>query len=282
MPEKKPEIWSESFYEAVGPRVRVEGFQQAEPGWHFRPRRTLIRDFDLWYVTRGRGAVRIDDRWVRFGAGDLVAIMPGQRFREERTDDRDPFVLYFVHVLPFGEDPAGFAPLLADRWPAKMSMRHQVRLAPLFADLFDAFTMRPEGYTLRMKSLMLRILEIVFETLRGRGHEHRPPGYTKLIRARDYVVRCNRRDLTLEEIAEHADLSASYLASLFRRYLGRSPIQYQIEIRLRSARRLLAEGRRVSDVAREVGFHSLHYFSRTFKRHGGLSPSQFAEMCRRK
>lgn len=278
----KRSSWTDEFYAAVNPRVVMVGFQESSPGWRYTPVRTLMPYFDLWYMTAGRGAVKIDGRWLDFAAGDLVTMKPGQHYQDELADTAEPHVQYYVHVLPFGDDPQGLSAGLARRWPAKMSMQHQPRVGPLFADLFETFAARPEGYAMRLKSLMLGILEIVFAALRHRRGDRLPPAYPRLMKARQYIVSYNRRDLSLEEIAEHADLSASYLSALFRRYFGCSPIQYQIDVRLRRAKTLLARGVNVTGAAEAAGFHSPHYFSRTFKRRLGQTPSEFAAACRRK
>ena len=275
-------LWTKQFYQAVNPEVVVAGYQQAPPGWTAKTNRPLIEDFDFWCVTKGCGAVRIDGHWTEFASGDVLLIRPGEHYQEERADREDPYALYFVHMLPFGNDPLGLGAKLASRWPRRLSMLHQGRLRPLFAELFDAFTTKPEGYPLLLKAGALEILDLLFAVLRHTGDARLPPAYPRLLKARDYIVTCSRRELTLDEVAEHANLSASYVSALFKRHLGCSPIQYQIRVRLRNARRHLAEGLSVSQTAGEVGFNSLHYFSRIFKKHFGQTPSAFAESCRRK
>jgi AraC-like DNA-binding protein len=276
-------LWTDEFYAAINPRVVVVGFQQSPPGHRFIPTRQVIQDFDLWYIASGCGAVKIDGRWTEFGAGDLVTLKPGQLYQEERADARDPHVQYWWHVLPFGDDPHGYSDALARRWPRKISVAHQPRLGPLFAELFEAYTTRPEGHPMWLKSLSIQILSQVFTALRHQGSAtHLPRAYAKLMAARDFIVASSPRSISLDELAEHADLSASYLSALFRRYLGCSPVEYQIRLRLRLARKHLAEGLTVSEVAENVGFSSLHYFSRMFRRHEGQSPTEYARRCRRK
>jgi len=273
-------LWSEAFYRAVDPHIRSVGLMAAGAGQVYRPPRPRIADFDLWYTARGRGRVLIDDAWVDFAAGDLLLIRPGEHYREDRADAADPFRHYFVHVLPFGGREPAFADALAAAWPRRLRLAARPALASLFAELFEVWTARADGYDLRLKVLMLRILEIVFVRLRRESGESLPPAWPKLMRARRYIIRHHCRDLTLDEIADAADLSASYLLTLFRRHLGRSPIRYQTELRLRRARGLLGRGMPVGEVARETGFHSLHYFSRTFRRHVGVSPTAFARRRR--
>jgi len=275
-------LWGEAFYRAVDPHVQSVGLMAASAGQVYRPSRPRIEDFDLWYTVCGRGRVLIDDAWIDFAAGDLVLIRPGESYREDRADAADPFQHYFVHVLPLGGRCAAFSAALAAAWPRRLSFTAQPSLGGMFAELFEVWTARADGYDLDLKALMLSILQIVFTRLRHETGETLPPAWPNLMRARDYIIRHHCGDLTLDEIADAADLSASYLLALFRRHLGRSPIRYQTELRLRRARGLLARGMRVGDVARETGFHSLHYFSRTFRRHVGLSPTAFAQRSRRK
>ncbi|NLF31006.1 MAG: AraC family transcriptional regulator [Planctomycetes bacterium] len=276
------QLWNDAFYRAVDPLVQKMGLMPATPGQVFRPVHQLIEDFDLWYTVRGRGRVLIDEQWVDFAGGDLLLIRPGEHYREDQADATDPFEQYYVHVLPLGGRHDKLDRALAAAWPRRLSFAHQPALEGLFAELFEVWTARADGYDLRLKALMLSIFQIIFTRLRHETCETLPPAWPKLMRARDFIVRHHCRDLTLDEIAEAADLSSSYLLTLFRRHLGRSPIQYQTELRLRHARNLLARGTSVGEVADRAGFHSLHYFSRTFHRHVGLSPTAFAQRSRRK
>jgi AraC-like DNA-binding protein len=283
MTRKHAAISDEALCGALNPRVLVVGFHPATPGWYLRTRRPPLTDFDAWYVARGIGQVEIDRRWVQYGKGDLVLIKPGQRFLEERADAADPFGNFFVHFLPFGADaPGGLSKALADRWPARLSMAHEARLGDLFGQLLEAYQLPSEGGPLRRKVLMLEILEIVLADLRRRAAPALPPAYPKLLRACEFIRRHHAEGVTLDAIAEHADLSASYLLTLFRHHVGCSPMQYRIRQQLQAARPLLAAGRSVTATARAVGFESLHYFSRTFRAQTGITPRAFAEQCRRK
>jgi AraC-like DNA-binding protein len=90
-----------------------------------------------------------------------------------------------------------------------------------------------------------------------------------------------RRDfrvtLTLPDLAMTAGMSASSFHQHFRAVTGTTPLQYQKDLRLISARALLAEaGRSVSDVAYAVGYESPTHFSRDFRRKFGRPPSRDA------
>ena len=69
----------------------------------------------------------------------------------------------------------------------------------------------------------------------------------------------------------------SYVSMLFRREYGVSPSEYLTNIRIEQAKRRMLEnpGELIRDVALAVGFKSQHHFSRTFKSHEGVWPSDF-------
>jgi AraC-like DNA-binding protein len=81
---------------------------------------------------------------------------------------------------------------------------------------------------------------------------------------------------TLETLAAEVGVSRSRLAESFTRFVGQPPMQYLTQWRLQLAARMLADGaKKVSAVARDVGYQSEASFSRAFKRFVGTSPAQW-------
>ncbi len=82
------------------------------------------------------------------------------------------------------------------------------------------------------------------------------------------------RKWTVGDLAARVSVSRSHLDARFRKVLGRSPIRYLAEWRMRVAEELLASTELgVADVGYRVGYDSEEAFSRGFKRHHGSSPS---------
>ncbi|MDQ6418427.1 AraC family transcriptional regulator [Paenibacillus sp. LHD-117] len=79
----------------------------------------------------------------------------------------------------------------------------------------------------------------------------------------------------IEELAELANMSVSSLHRHFKEVTAMSPIQYQKQLRLQEARRLLlSESTDAADVAYRVGYESSSQFSREYSRMFGFSPIQ--------
>jgi AraC-like DNA-binding protein len=79
--------------------------------------------------------------------------------------------------------------------------------------------------------------------------------------------------LRVDELAAEARMSASSLYDYFKEVTGMSPMQYQKQIRLQEARRLLlTETIVAAEAAFQVGYESPSHFSREYARMFGLPP----------
>jgi AraC-like DNA-binding protein len=90
-----------------------------------------------------------------------------------------------------------------------------------------------------------------------------------------------REPLRIDQLADAAHMSASALHHHFKAVTAISPLQYQKQLRLHEARRLmLALGIEASDAAHRVGYESPSQFSREYKRLFGAPPRQEIDALR--
>ena len=82
-------------------------------------------------------------------------------------------------------------------------------------------------------------------------------------------------EITSDELAEVAGCSRVALYRAFRGTRGVAPSDYQRQLRLRAARRLLASGKGVASVATEAGFADQAHLTRWFRRYYGITPGVY-------
>lgn len=99
-------------------------------------------------------------------------------------------------------------------------------------------------------------------------------------RVKAYLAEHYAEDVSLEVLANVANLSAFHLTRVFRQANGLPPHAYQIQLRMSQARRLLAQGFSVSYVANETGFFDQTHFTNQFKRHVGVTPGTYRKTAR--
>jgi AraC-like DNA-binding protein len=86
----------------------------------------------------------------------------------------------------------------------------------------------------------------------------------------------NSESINLDEISYRLGFSKSYIKSQFKKKTGISIIQYFINMKIDKAKKLLSEQRfTVSDISDMLGFNSIYYFSRQFKLHTDMSPTEY-------
>ena len=87
--------------------------------------------------------------------------------------------------------------------------------------------------------------------------------------------------VTLQEIAESLDVSNSHLSKCFNQVTKSSFNQFLLETRMREAMRLMKQSRLpIGEIGRKVGIDDPYYFSKSFKKFAGLSPSDYVSMRR--
>ncbi|QLB42571.1 MULTISPECIES: arabinose operon transcriptional regulator AraC [Mannheimia] len=88
---------------------------------------------------------------------------------------------------------------------------------------------------------------------------------------------------SVEMIAEKVFLSSSRLSHLFKQFLGVSLVQWRELQRISESKKLLYfSNMSILNIAKSLGYEDALYFSKIFKKHTGLSPTEFRTIERRK
>jgi AraC-like DNA-binding protein len=162
-----------------------------------------------------------------------------------------------------------------------------VAVSRLDADLLDAVVRlvrlldSPSDYAVLAP---LAIREIVYRLLTGdQGDRLRQIAVVdgrvhRIARAIEILGKDRDKALRVADIARQLGVSVSGLHSQFKAVTGMSPLQFQKQLRLQEARRLLLAGE--TDVARagyRVGYEDASHFSREYKRLFGQPPTRDVE-----
>ena len=84
------------------------------------------------------------------------------------------------------------------------------------------------------------------------------------------------KDLSLDVLANVADVSTFYLSKLFKEEKSENIVNFVTNKRLEKARQLLSETKySIKEITAFTGYNDQNYFSRLFKNKFGISPSEF-------
>lgn len=100
--------------------------------------------------------------------------------------------------------------------------------------------------------------------------------------ANEYIYRNINRNFSLKELADGCGYNQDYLYRTIKKELGMSAVQYVNHLRFEQAKRLIQHTElSLSEISWNLGFESLQYFSRFFKQHAKVSPSEYSAKVRK-
>ncbi len=104
--------------------------------------------------------------------------------------------------------------------------------------------------------------------------EPRQPAHLSSINT--YLDQAELSIVTVETMAETVGISVPYLHQLFIKHKGVPPYQYILDLKMKKAKLLLAStGELVKTIGFSCGFSSPESFSRSFKKHIGMTPGEY-------
>lgn len=110
----------------------------------------------------------------------------------------------------------------------------------------------------------------------AKGAGHGASKRAEVTEACQYVsLRLGSR-ISLDEVADHLHLNASYFSRLFKKEIGITFIEYVTRLKMERAKELLdGTNSTVGEICEQLGYDNQSYFIKTFKTHAGVTPVEY-------
>ena len=240
------------------------------PTW--RPKGRL--DFQLIYVAAGKGHFHFNGKEHIITAGHMVVFRPKepQKYEYYGTDQTE---VYWVHFT------GGNVKNILRSYGIKDDMRvidcgSGLDYQNHFRAMIQEIQMQKEEYD-EMAELHLR--QILITLHRYITHSNKVDNSQiaeEIDKATQYFTEHYNEEICIDDYAKDHNMSTSWFIRNFKQYIGVTPMQYILSIRIYNAETLLHSSLyNVSEVSNIVGYENPLYFSRIFKKAKGLSPSEY-------
>lgn len=163
----------------------------------------------------------------------------------------------------------------------------QKEILKLIGDAWLSGACENEDYALTVRnnlSLILSIIERHVSHDASKIHEftQRQRSEIRAKRVLSFIEQHYAEPVTIDDIAESANMSVSTCLRLFHDVLHTTPIKYLINYRLRQIAKGLEanDGQAISDIVYAGGFMDISYFNRCFKKEYGMTPTQYIKSRR--
>jgi AraC-like DNA-binding protein len=151
----------------------------------------------------------------------------------------------------------------------------------LMEQLVYEFTLRLPGYELICKSLISSILTQLLRNQFSHAHAHNTQHGERIVQLIDEIATTPQLPWTNAFIASKLNLSIDHTARLFKQIAGLPPSEFIQGIRHREARRLLREtDLLIEQIGESVGYPDIHHFSRIFRKHEGISATEYRKLSK--
>jgi AraC-like DNA-binding protein len=269
-----------------GLRVIHSGFAEIPPGapyplprpeykqhhayWMTWQKGRTLQEYQIVYISRGRGVFESKPTGrVRIEAGMAFLIFPGvwHRYRAVQQAGWSESYIGFDGWYAARLMKAFFAPE-----QAVLRLGIDQDLLMMMHSLKGLIAAAPVGYRQILAGRTTEILARI-RSLAASFHEESREQHVNIETARRLLLERAEETLDLSRLARELGMSYTLFRTRFKRETGLSPRQYQIDIRIGRARELLRHTDiGVQELADQLGFSSIFYFSRLFKKKTGLSP----------
>lgn len=141
---------------------------------------------------------------------------------------------------------------------------------------YDLCTLTPTGFELQVMSLLYSMCFDLCENIRHTEEIQFDKNIETLRQMIGYIQQNYKSKIKLNDIAAAGNVCRSNCCKIFQSILNKSPITYLTDYRLEKSLKLLQDHHySITEIAYECGFSSSSYFTETFHREMGCTPSKY-------
>ena len=266
------------------------GYSEIAPGTPYPPQRhpdayhfdwkkgRTLSEYQVVYITRGRGVFEAKGvRCQPVEAGDVFVLFPGvwHRYAPDSKSGWDEQWVGFSGALT---ERLLRAPFFCHKKPV-LRVGVDEGLKRRFHALVDAVDRDPAGNPFSSAGEIIKLLGLVQEHIQSVGSRGRISGVVRI--AQNRILAQAAEAINFAALARELGVSYTTFRRSFKGQTGTAPAQFQSAIRINRACDLLAAtDLTVSEIAAQTGFETVFYFSRTFRKKTGQTPSGYRARLR--
>jgi AraC-like DNA-binding protein len=223
----------------------------------------------------GQYQYRSAHHWVP--TGSLSIIHPGEVHSARDIDDRQADATFRMLYL----DPSRMQQIVESmsEHPSVLPFFPAIVLDADLAQRFLAFHIASTRQAARLEqdALLLDVISTSIQRYAAQPLTLRPiqPERQAVRRVRDYLYDHVSENVSLDQLAQVANLSPHYLSRVFHAEVGISLQRYQMQVRIEQAKRLLTQGKAIWQVASETGFVDQSHLTHQFRRIVKTTPGKY-------
>lgn len=249
------------------------------------PMRHFHDTFEMYFLLEGERYYFIDQETYHVKRGDIVLVnrqqihktsQAGSSYHDRILIQLDGKILEsyikFTEIFTLDElfsECYGVVQLTDTVWNKVKEMLFEIR---------DEIRIKAEKWTILVCLKMIELFLLIYRyrknmVLNDTSKTVQTAKHQKVHEVAEYLQYHCETDDSLEEMAKRFYISKSYLSRIFREVTGFSVNEYRNIARIKKGQKLLlSSSYSVTEISEILGFESVTYFERVFKKHSDISP----------
>ncbi|MFO7671464.1 MAG: AraC family transcriptional regulator [Bacteroidales bacterium] len=232
----------------------------------------VLNEFQINYITKGSGVYETETGKFSVKPGSLLLTRPGvwHRYRPLRGVGWTENYLGFDGSIP--RNHLNLERFFFNR--PVLQIGHREEFIDIYLKIFEMVLEEKPGFQQVASAMVMNILGYMVSLEKQKNFSGKR--VEKIIRSACFELREKVEEkMDFQLYAENYHMGYSYFRKMFKQYTGFAPVQYHLNLKIQKAKELLIyTDQSVKEIASNLGFQSIHYFSRIFKKKTGHSPSE--------
>lgn len=238
----------------------------------------ILDEFQMIYITRGSGTFESAScKNVAISEGTVFFLFPGElhRYKPEQSTGWDSYWVGFKGK--FAENLVANGYLSVSKPIVRIGYHEEI--VSLFQRILEAGNEERCGYQQYLSGIVIHLLGYVYFRMKDSHYEDKAI-VQQIDKARVIIRERINTNMLPEAIAMELNMTYSWFRRLFKQYTGLAPAQYITRLRIQRAKELLATTTKsVKQIAVDMNYESVDYFSTQFRKHTSMTPTQFRKGC---
>lgn len=238
-----------------------------------------LRDYQILYITAGRGYLQVDGDEYEIGPHMGFYFMP--EVPHEYYAMEEPWTSWWVTFNGYALDRFK---IIANY--GRYSVFHIYDMDRINLLHYDIHASASSSGLSAANDASCHLYRFLLDMAICTGTEAQGAKHTidnRLKPLLTYIEENFSKDIALNDMAGITGISPQHLCRLFKQAFNMRPFEYLTKFRLRKAKELLLspDNPALRDVASKTGFNDVSYFGHIFRKHEGMTPMQFRRMYRK-
>jgi AraC-like DNA-binding protein len=232
----------------------------------------VLHEYQINYITEGNGVYENNAGRYKIRPGSLLITKPGDWHRY-RPESKTGWVEHYIGFRGNIADQLFIQPGLASG-KAVIDIGNREEIIDTYYKIFEYVIEEKPGFQQVAAGMIMKLLGYMISLNKQKDFSGKR--VEQIIQNACFIIRENvEQDIDFKNFAEENQIGYSYFRKMFKKYTGVPPVQYQLDLKiLRAKEMLLSTNKIIKEISYELGFQSIYYFSRVFKKKMGVSPSE--------